>query len=70
MFLPFFKLDLGRVSAMHACLPFAFEETEEKPIVVVVTPLTAIIFIAQVQVLDNARPFPSRAVCKGRATPD
>ena len=30
---------------MHACLPFAFEETEEKPIVVVVTPLTAIIFM-------------------------
>ena len=30
----------------YACLPFAFEllgETEEKPIVVVVTPLTAII---------------------------
>ena len=41
-FLPLFLLDLGRV----ACLPFAFEllgETEEKPIVVVVTPLTAII---------------------------
>ena len=32
-------------SAMHACLLFELlEETEEKPIVVVVTPLTAIIF--------------------------
>ena len=34
-------------SLCYASLPFAFEllgETEEKPIVVVVTPLTAIIF--------------------------
>ena len=34
-------------SLCYVCLPFAFEslgETEEKPIVMVVTPLTAIIF--------------------------
>ena len=42
-FLPFFLLDLEDLC--YACLPFTFElvgETEEKPIVVVVTPLTAI----------------------------
>ena len=42
-FLPFFLLDIEDLC--NACLPFTFEllgETEEKPIVVVVTPLTAI----------------------------
>ena len=41
-------------SLCYACRPFAFEllgETEEKPIVVVVTPLTAIIFLMKDQVV-------------------
>ena len=62
-------------SLCYACLHFSFEllgETEEKPIVVVVTPLTAImvtslnytnvIRFAQIQVLCDARPFPSGVV--------